>query len=215
MLWPHVNSEKILDKNYEAGNKIVDAEGVPTATPAFVQLGDFNPDFTAGLSSRMNFGNLSLNILINAQQGGDILSLTDLYIDGNGNSTRTLGIRETGIIVDGVTEQGEANTVTASAQDYFGGIAQRNILEDYVYDASFIKFKELSLSYRLPSRLLTKTPFNGASISLVGRNLFFISRSTDNFDPETASYNARNSQGIEFYSLPSTRSIGFDLSLSF
>jgi hypothetical protein len=79
-----------------------------------------------------------------------------------------------------------------------------------VYDASFIKLRQLVLGYTLPKSLIAKTPFKAASISLVARNLLLLYSEIPNIDPEST-YNNSNAQGLEMYGVPSTRSYGINL----
>lgn len=91
---------------------------------------------------------------------------------------------------------------------------QENTPEPFIYDASYIKFRELSISYTLPKKWLTKTPFESVSFSAFGRNLFMLYSNLDNIDPES-SYNNGNGQGFEYGSLPSRRTFGFGVNVKF
>lgn len=204
-------------KRDDSGNILVSDSGLPLQSDQQQSFGNFNPDWIGGLSNTLSYKNVSLRFLLSAKFGGQILSRTDMILDVNGNSKRTLANRETGIVVPNsiVESSGEANTTTVPVQDYFSTIAGGNIIEDYVYDADYVKFKELSISYKIPKSLTDKFSISNASISLIGRNLFFLHRKTDSFDPEVSGYNTRNAQGIELLSLPGTRSYGLNLSVNF
>ena len=99
---------------------------------------------------------------------------------------------------------------------YYGFIAAENsgISEEFVYDTDFIKFRELSVSYNLPKKSLENVFISDLRLSLIGRNLFYISKDIDNVDPE-ASLNNLNSQGIERFGIPPTRSFGFSVNVKF
>jgi hypothetical protein len=101
------------------------------------------------------------------------------------------------------------------ASTYYGKITENNIAEEFVYDASFIKLRELSLSYQfpksIPSHLKVVKEMN---VSLVARNLWTLMKHTDNIDPESA-YNTSNGQGLELNGYPSTRNIGFNVNIKF
>ncbi|MCV9387085.1 SusC/RagA family TonB-linked outer membrane protein [Reichenbachiella ulvae] len=204
-------------KRNEQGQIVVDSEGLPLAADERQSFGDFNPDLLGGWSNTLTYKNISLDFLINFRQGGKIMSVTAATLDGQGNSARSLEGRDGGIIVpNSVTEAGDPNTTSVSAQRYWGSsYGSRQIIEDYVKDGDFIKFKELTLSYRLPNSLTDKTPFSNVKLGVMGRNLFFISREIKDFDPEAYSYTSGNAQGIEAYALPATRSYGFNLSVNF
>ena len=89
-----------------------------------------------------------------------------------------------------------------------------NISEEFIYDAGFIKLREVILGYHFPKKYLEKTFLDRASISFVGRNLWLISSHIENVDPEST-YNVGNGQGLEFLSFPQTRSYGFNVNLKF
>ena len=159
-------------------------------------------------------------MLIDARIGGQIYSGTDAALDASGTSVRTLDYREGGIVIDGVVNTGTAeapvwspNTVNINAQQYWGSYS--GIGENYVYDQTNVRLREISLSYTLPSSIMNKTFIRGASVGITGRNLLFFYNAMENFDPET-SYSVSNySQGLMYYTLPTTRSLGLNLRLSF
>ena len=107
------------------------------------------------------------------------------------------------------------NTVGVDAQTYYQGITSNNIAEEFVYNASFLKLRELSIGYEFPKTLLGKIKaVKGLNVSLVGRNLWTIVKHTDNIDPESA-YNNSNGQGLELNGYPATRSVGFNVNVKF
>lgn len=107
------------------------------------------------------------------------------------------------------------NTVGLPASTYYGKICENNIAEEFIYNASFIKLRELSLTYDFPKSLLDRQKaVKGVSISLIGRNLWTILKHTDNIDPEAA-YNNSNGQGLELNGYPATRNIGFNVNIKF
>lgn len=131
------------------------------------------------------------------------------YANVNGENIRVF---QDGIIVNGVTESGEKNTTIVSAEKYYHRLY--SIAEDNVYSASYVKFRELSFSYKLPALFLKKIHLQEASVSLTARNLWIIHKDVPNIDPEAA-LTAGNAQGVEAYSLPTTRSFGLNLSVKF
>ena len=106
------------------------------------------------------------------------------------------------------------NTVAVSAEKYWQAIASNSIAEEFIYNASFIKLRELSIGYTFPKSILGNKTVKGLSVSLVGRNLWTILKHTDNIDPEAA-YNNSNGQGLELNGYPATRSIGFNVNVKF
>lgn len=131
------------------------------------------------------------------------------YAQVNGQSTR---VYQDGIMVEGVTESGSKNEEVVSAEKYYHRIY--SIAEANVYDASYVKLREGALSYRLPRLWTQKLHLQEASVTLTGRNLWTIYKSVPNIDPESA-LTTGNAQGVEAYSLPTTRSFGVNLSVKF
>lgn len=127
------------------------------------------------------------------------------YAQVNGQSTR---VYQDGIMVEGVTESGSKNEEVVSAEKYYHRIY--SIAEANVYDASYVKLREVALSYRLPRLWTQKLHLQEASVTLTGRNLWTIYKSVPNIDPESA-LTTGNAQGVEAYSLPTTRSFGVNL----
>lgn len=157
---------------------------------------------------------MSLNVLLDMRFGGELFSVTNSAGYVNGLHKNTLQGRDVGYIVgDGVNEDGQANTVQANPQDYFGRIGGGTIGEEFVYDASFVKLRELQLNYNLPSRLFSRTPIKYASISLVARNLWLLYSNVDNLDPESLYNSTNRGIGLEHSGVPQTRSIGINLNV--
>ncbi len=196
------------------GPIVHDEEGLPMRTSSLCVLGNGTPDLSGGIRSSLRYRNISLNMLFDLRFGGDLFSVTNSAGYANGLHKNTLQGREAGYIVgDGVNEDGAENTVQADPQDYFGRIGGGTIGEEFVYDASFVKLREVQVSYVVPTRLFARTPIKYASISLVARNLWLIHSNVDNIDPESL-YNSTNQGiGLEHSGVPQTRSIGFNLNV--
>lgn len=152
-----------------------------------------------------------------------MVSGTNYFAYNNGLHQETLVGRDGSLTVSGVTANGEANTWTIPADpsnpanylidQYWQRYAM--VTENIVYDASFAKLRELSFGYTFSNAFLSKTPFTNLSISLVGRNLALLWSNIPNVDPESAYAVDGNSQGLEFFGLPTNRSYGFNLSANF
>ncbi|TDQ31053.1 SusC/RagA family TonB-linked outer membrane protein [Zeaxanthinibacter enoshimensis] len=201
------------------GNIVYDinGDGVPLAQEGERKiLGEGVPPLTLGFTNTFRYKNYSLNFLIDGKFGGQIFSGTNTITYGNGLHKATLAGRENGLTVsgiDGATGQPFTTTVAPeNLQTYYGAI--NDIAEEFVEDSDYIMFRQLSLSYAMPSRLLDKTFLTGVNISLIGSNLFYLKRSVDNIDPESA-YTVGNSQGLEYFGLPATRSYGLNLNVKF
>jgi hypothetical protein len=203
------------------GEIIVDEIGRPVASSEKVHLGNYQPDWVGGLTNEITYGDFSLNFLIDARIGGEVYSGTDASLDASGVSTRTLKYREEGVVVDGVKEVDdgdgnityEENTSEITAQQYWGSVS--GIGSEYVYDQTNIRLREASLVWNIPNRLLGDSFIKSASVGVVGRNLFFIYKEMDNFDPEWSYSTSTFSQGMLFNPLPSSRSLGFNINVKF
>lgn len=201
----------------DAGQLILTAEGRPQATSEREKFGNYQPDFSGGFTNTIRFNNFTLNALIDFRIGGEVFAFTEAALDASGVSQRSLEFRDNGILVEGVVEQADGsfapNTTTISAQEYWGSIS--GIGSEYVFDQTNIRLREVSLSYNLPQSFLNNIGIGSASLSLIGRNLLFLYKKVDNFDPESSYATGNLGQGVLYYSLPTTRSIGFSLNVNF
>jgi TonB-linked SusC/RagA family outer membrane protein len=121
-------------------------------------------------------------------------------------------VYDDGIIFKGVGADGKANTKILPAQIYYKSF--RTIDEANIFDASYVKLREIKLNYNLPDKWLRSLGITGASVSLVGRNLAILHKNVTDIDPEVA-FNTGNAQGLESLSNPSSRSYGINLNLKF
>ena len=163
-----------------------------------IKFSDYNSLYDILNPTVNGFRDFSLSFLIDYKAGASLFSGTNYSLYSEGLHKGTL----LGRTVD-------------NAQDYHKGIVNNNIAEEFVYNASFIKLRELSLGYTFPQSVLNKMKVvKGLSVSLVGRNLWTILKHTDNIDPESA-YNNTNGQGLELNGYPATRNIGFNVNVKF
>ena len=202
----------------------INSDGVPLPVEgARKVLGQGVPPTTMGFSNSFNYKNFSLNVLIDGKFGGQIFSGTNTLLYGNGLHQNTIEGRETGLSVSGIdAATGQPFTTTVAPEflrDYWagpngaaGGVDA--IAEEFVEDSDFIKLRQLSFGYKLPSKMLENIFLQSVNVSVIATNLFYIKRSIDNIDPESA-YNAGNSQGLEYFGVPSSRSYGFNLNVKF
>lgn len=200
-----------------AEGKLVDsANGKPKATAYKVHLGNYQPRWTGGLVSELSYKNMSFRALLDGRIGGQLYSGTDADMDRLGVSPQSLNYRETGIIVNGVVEKNgvyEPNNLRISSQDYYDAFSK--IASNYIYDQTNIRLRELTLAYTIPSSWLKKSFLREASIGFTGRNICFLYKKIKNFDPESSFSTSNFSQGFLYYNLPSTRSLGVNLRVSF
>lgn len=213
---------------YTNGQKTVASNGyyLRSSTSDKV-LGNINPDWNAGMNNKFTYKNWAASFLIDWQQGGSVFSLdlyygmaTGLYeetvfINDLGNPVRNLIEDGGGLILEGVLEDGSVNTKRVEGADYRVFGYSRNPNAAFVYDASYLKLRELVLSYSLPSSLVSKVNWiQGATFSLVGSNLWIIHKNLPHADPE-ASQSSGNVQGWQSGVMPSTRNVGFSINLQF
>lgn len=213
------NGNMVQNPSPDAGKLLLDSNGRPKASSKLEKLGNYQPDFIGGFTNNFNYKNFGLSFLIDFRIGGELYSGTDARLDGSGSSERTLQFRETGIVVDGVIEDKNnkgtyfANDKSITAQQYWGSVS--GIIENYVYDQTNFRMREVAVTYRLPTKFLENAFIKSASVSLTGRNLFFLYKKIDNFDPESSYSTSNFSQGLLYYNLPTTRSIGVNLNIKF
>jgi len=199
------------------GNMLINDNGIPIATSDYVKVGNMMPDWVGSISNQLRYKNLTFSALIDVRYGGDILSVTDALATAAGTSERTLIGRE-GMVVDGIMEStGAANTNQVTAEQYWESVGgPYGIAEAFIYDATYIKLREMSIGYDLPKELLAKLHIvKEARLSLVGRDLFYLKKHTPGTNPEGASVREDWAQAFELNSLPPTRNFGFNISLTF
>lgn len=203
--------------------QVVFENGLPVHSDKVQVLGNGVYKVTGGWRNEFSYKNFSLSFLIDFKAGAKLFSGTNLSLYSNGLHKNTLkgrGADGKGTMIgEGVMPDGNGgytkNTVAVSAQDYWQAITNQNIAEEFVYNASFIKLRELSFGYTFPESLLGKQKLiKGITLSLVGRNLWTIMKHTDNIDPESA-YNNGNAQGLELNGYPATRNVGFNVNVKF
>jgi TonB-linked SusC/RagA family outer membrane protein len=220
------------------GNKIV-ANGFPIKPSRgdYKRLGDINPRLTGGLSNRLRYGNFGLNFLVDFQLGGSFYSHGQLYRELMGTAENTLegreewyathggsGFLETipGVIPKGYVEQGVIQN-DGGLNDIPVDPMLRNLqviwfnrtVADYIIDASNVRMREVSFSYNVPNNWIKKLPITRMDFSLVGRNLFFFYNAAINMDPESGYSSSTIGNAFELNSMPASRSLGFNLNVSF
>lgn len=215
------------------GQKVVGANGYYLRTAENnIVIGNINPDWTGGLKNTFKYKNVGLSFLIDAKKGGSVFSLdtyygyaTGLYdfsaADNDlGNPVRNSVKDGGGVIMPGVKKNADGtyspNDIRAEATDFVNNPwgYYRGSQAQHVYDASFVKLREASISYDLPKDLLGNTGINAFTVSLIGRNLWIIHKNTPYTDPE-AGLGSGNIQGYQSGAYPSVREIGASLKIEF
>jgi TonB-linked SusC/RagA family outer membrane protein len=204
------------------GQLVIGANGLPIRDGQQKILGNVQPDWTGGLLNTLTWKGITVTALVDARIGGD------LYDEGTANARWTgqyaetaLG-REEGVIGQGVNAVRQAdgsyvfapNSTIVSATQYYGFNNPRNYHEAAIFDASYVKLREISIGYQIPAALVQRLRLQSAKFSIVGRNVAMLFRNHPHQDPEIDA-NGGNVQGFGYGELPSARSLGFNLSLGF
>ena len=212
---------------YVNGQKLVKANGrYAKSTTTNNVIGNINPDWTGGIYNTFRYKDFSLGFLIDIRSGGSVFSLDRFYGLATGITTETTQTNDLGnpsrntiatgggIIMPGVTADGKANILRV--ENVYGtyGYSQ-NPAAAFVYDASYVKLRELVLSYAIPQSMLSKTKvIKGIEVSVIGRNLWIIHKNLPYSDPEE-NLSSGNAQGYQSGAYPTTRSIGVNLKFKF
>jgi len=195
--------------------EIIYENGKPTYDEDYQILGNTTADWTGGLGIDMSYKGFSLSTLFDVKMGGEVYSQTNSWGKYAGILEETLPGREEGVVGKGVDINGGANTTVIPAQDFYKAFYGSTIAESSVYDASYVKWRELSLNYRVPSHLYKNIGVNSITFGVNVRNLAILYKKVPHIDPETSFGNATGSQGLEYAQLPPTRTIGMNLNIKF
>jgi len=217
---------------YLNGQKVVGADGyyLQSAT-ADKEIANPNPDWTGGISNTFAYKGISLYFLVDVRKGGQVFSLDRAYGLDTGLPVETAGLNDLGnpsrntiangggVIFPGVQEDGSSNTVRADNSTTEGYTAYGTTVNPsaaFVYDASFVKLREVALNYAIPQSLVAKWgAVKGAEVSIVGRNLWIIHKNLPDADPEDAVSSGNYGLGYSTGSYPSVRTLGVNVKLSF
>ncbi len=213
---------------YLNGQKVVGANGyyAQSATSDEI-IGNVNADWTGGVTNQLRYKNVSLGFLVDVQQGGDVFSL-DLYYglatglypetaadNDLGNPLRSALGDGGGLIVPGVLADGTPNAKRVSAVNFGHFGYRRNPAAAFVYDASYVKLREINLNFDFPSKWMADGKYvKGLSLGLYGRNLWIIHKNLPYADPEDG-LSAGNVQGYQSGAYPTARTVGINLNLKF
>ncbi|MCZ8355305.1 MAG: SusC/RagA family TonB-linked outer membrane protein [Cyclobacteriaceae bacterium] len=199
------------------GKRLVGADGNYVVSDDIGIIGNPNPDWTSALISTLSWKGFALSAQLDYRHGGDIYSTTIASLLGRGVTKDTDITRENTFILDGVQADGSPNTVQITSSNYYFDNVGFGASELQMYDGTTIRLREISLSYNLPSSLVSKTPFKKVSLSLSGQNLWFNAINTPkhiNFDTDVLSTGVGNGLGFDFLTGPSSRRYGATLSIT-
>ena len=217
------------------GRLVFYKNGAPVPTSKYEILGNGVPRFTGGVNNSISYKQFNLSFLVDFKWGGQIYSGTNSRMTLWGFHKQTLSGRagEEPLMIDGVEQIGNDNNgtpedtsddkpiyepisktlVPGEARNYWGNYSV--VASDhFVYDASFIKLRQVTLGYTFAKRILSKLPFRTLTISVVGRNLAILFKNAENIDPES-SYTSSNAQGLDYFGVPASRTYGFNVNATF
>jgi TonB-linked SusC/RagA family outer membrane protein len=236
------------DYQYKNGQRLIDTTGLPKrADNTKSDIGNINPDWLGGITNTFTYGQFSLSFLIDVRKGGNVYSLDMDYASWSGVIPETAGKNDRGnpirsplsqgggVLLKGVTTDGKANTKYVDASDInidggnfpFGSVNSL-AAKSYVYDAGYLKLRELSLGWSVPGHVFGRAALiKGIDLSLSGRNLWIIHKNLPYADPEQGAasttptstapivYNPNASIGYQTGVYPSVRTLAFNVKLKF
>tara|TARA_B100001245_G_scaffold236665_1_gene229424 strand:- start:1394 stop:4567 length:3174 start_codon:yes stop_codon:yes gene_type:complete len=208
-------------KQYQ-GRDVYDQNGIPVRDGELQLLGNYNPDFIIGFNNQFRFGPLTFGFLVDWRQGGTIVSRTKSLGLSSGVLEESLAGRENGVIGDGVVNIGTEenpnyveNTTAIPAVDFYNQYNNRANEATALYDASYVKLRQVSLYYQLPQKWVKFIGFQGISVGAVGSNLWLFTENP-HFDPELSAMQGQDLRyGVDDMSYPSSRSYGFSIKTQF
>jgi len=209
----------------KSGKPIVDQNGVPLTSDTR-KLGNIMPDWLGSINNSFSYGNFNFNFLIDVKWGGDVYSRTNQDGWATGALTSTVGLNANGVSIrdplnvgggylfDGVFADGKPNNIYKYLDDFRWNAFARS--ERWLYDASYVKLRQVALSYSIPKTVFKKVGLSQVDLSIFARNLAILYTKAKNFDPEVANRGAsQSSQGSEYAAPPSARNIGFRVKITF
>ena len=191
--------------------------GFQAVDPVQRSIGNPNPDFILGWNNNIKIKDFSLGFLLDWREGGDLLNGVAWalsYFGRDGLSAETRVEAPTPIV--GVKEDGSPNDIPVVRDQYYyqssvGGFG--SVWEQFVQDGGWIRLREVSLGYNLPLAKMGIDFIDSGNVSIVGRNLWY-SSDYNGVDPETSLTGVGNGQGVDYFNMPSTRSVMFKINLN-
>ena len=204
-----------------SGRPIIDPETGLRSAGLEKSWGDIFPDFTLGWVNSIGYKGFNLRFTVDWRQGGVFRSGTISGLRDAGAVEETIRNRE-GTFIDlaGVLDNGDGtfrdnDVPVRSARDFWTNLNNNNVSADAVFESTFVKLREVAITYTFPAAIMDKLPFKSAAIGVEGRNLALLYTKVPHVDPEAGSLLGAGSDafGIERNAVPTTRSIGFNLRL--
>jgi len=193
------------------GRQVFGGNGVPLRTEELVLFGSALPNWVGGFTNTFNYRGINLSVLIDFKLGNQMMSGTNFNATRHGLHKMTLPGRETGVIGEGVNENGEPNTVAAESQRYWEVVRSQQLVEPIVYDGGYWKLRQITMGYNFKPLLGEKFSAESLELSFVANNVFILRKWVPNIDPESFGFSSDNLVGLESTGVPTTRSLGFNL----
>jgi TonB-linked SusC/RagA family outer membrane protein len=201
------------------GNFRIDGNGNFLQSDEAVIIGNPHPDFESSIINRLTYRGISFNLQFDYRQGGDIYSETVNALMGRGITKDTDFNRLETFVMPGVKDDGTPNDIQLPATDaFFDNFGSQAPAEVNVIDGTTLRLREISLSYSLPKNVLSKTPFKGIDISIMGQNIWFNAINFPkymNFDTDVLSLGVGNGLGFDFITGPSSTRYGASIKVTF
>jgi TonB-linked SusC/RagA family outer membrane protein len=184
------------------GNQVLDDKGLPQYSTNNIIAGNVNPRYMLSMSNGFRYKNFNLNFLVDSRIGGEVISRTEQTFDKRGMSQRTGDSRDQGGLMIKGADATEA---------YYNRIGAE--LTPYIYSATNIRLREVSFGYTIPAKVFNNK-IQKIQLSVIGRNLWMIYKKAP-FDPDVVTLTGNGFQGYDYFSMPSLRSIGFNVNFTF
>ena len=197
------------------GNIVFGDNGVALRSDELLNYGSALPNWVGGFTNTFNYRGINLSFLIDFKLGNMMMSGTNFNATRHGLHKMTLPGRETGVVGEGVNEQGEPNTVAADPQTYWEVVRSQQLVEPIVYDGGYWKLRQVTMGYDFSRLLPDNFPARTVRLSLVANNVLMLQKWVPNIDPESFGFTSDNLVGLESTGLPTTRGIGFNLNVQF
>jgi len=203
----------------DTNGNVIHQNGIPVIETDKKVLGNITPDWIGGANFTLKYKGFDMTTLIDAKVGGDVHSMTYAWGRYAGTLEESLIGRETGLVGNGVMSDGAGgfvpNNVVVSAKSYNQSAYGNTIEESAIFDATYVKLRQMSLGYTFPKQWFNSTKITDIKFSVVARNLAILYKAAPHIDPETGFSSSNGNQGMEFGQIPSARSYGFNLSVKF
>lgn len=223
-------------KRDNKGRILVDDKGF-VLKGDYKSMGNINPDWLGGIYNSFRYKNVFLSFLVDIRKGGDVYSIGKAYRCLFGTSALTIegrkewyathdpafqysiplaGVTPDGYVEAGINENtGMPNTTPVDPLYRWYNIWAKEIGAPWLLDGTNVRMREIQFGFSLPKKFISRTPLRDITLSLVGRNLFFFYNAMGDIDPESGYSSGNTGGGYEHNSIPTTRSMGFNLKVNF